>query len=50
MSQESVDRFLEAVAASLARDLVGVLRIMDPEVRFEHRLAAFEGSCRASTR
>jgi ketosteroid isomerase-like protein len=45
MSQENVDRFLEALASWNRRDLAGVLRIMDPEIRFEHRLAAFQGSC-----
>jgi ketosteroid isomerase-like protein len=44
MSQENVDRFLEAVQLWNRQDLPGVLRILDPEIRFEHRLAALEGS------
>jgi hypothetical protein len=44
MSQENVDRFLEAVESWNRQDLSGVLRTMDPEVRFEHRLAALQGT------
>jgi ketosteroid isomerase-like protein len=43
MSQENVDRFMEAVEAMNRRDIEGVLRLMDPEIRFEHRLAALQG-------
>jgi ketosteroid isomerase-like protein len=43
MSQENVDRIVEAVEAMNRRDIEGVLRLMDPEVRFEHRLAALQG-------
>jgi ketosteroid isomerase-like protein len=35
---------LEAVQLWNRQDLPGVLRILDPEIRFEHRLAALEGS------
>jgi ketosteroid isomerase-like protein len=42
MSQENVDRFSEALKSWNRRDLAGVLRIMDPEIQFEHRLAAFQ--------
>jgi hypothetical protein len=44
MSQENVERFLEAVESWNRQDLSGVLRIMDPEIRFEHRLAALQGT------
>ena len=44
MSQENVDRFGAAVEAMNRRDIAAVLRLMDPEVRFEHRLAALEGN------
>jgi ketosteroid isomerase-like protein len=44
MSQENVDRFVEGIEAWNRRDIEGVLRLMDPEVRFEHRLAALQGS------
>jgi ketosteroid isomerase-like protein len=43
MSQGDVDRFVESVEAMNRRDIEGVLRFMDPEVRFEHRLAALQG-------
>jgi ketosteroid isomerase-like protein len=42
MSQENVDRFSEAFKSWNRQDLAGVLRIMDPEIRLEHRLAAFQ--------
>ena len=35
MSQENVDRFVEAVESWNRQDLPGVLRFMDPEIRFE---------------
>jgi hypothetical protein len=44
MSQENVDRFLEALAAWNRHDFPGVLQYVDPDIRFEHRLAALEGS------
>jgi ketosteroid isomerase-like protein len=44
MSQENVERFLEVVKSWNRHDLPGVLRFLDPEIRFEHRLAAFQGS------
>ena len=34
----------EAIEAMNRRDLEGVLRDVDPDVRFEHRLAALQGS------
>ena len=40
MSQENVDRFV----AFNRGDIPGVLRFMDPEIHFEHRLAALQGS------
>jgi ketosteroid isomerase-like protein len=44
MSQENVDRMREAIEAMNRRDIQAVLRGMDPEVRFEHRLAALQGN------
>jgi ketosteroid isomerase-like protein len=44
MSQENVAVIREAIVAMNRRDVEGVLRLMDPKVRFEHRLAALEGS------
>jgi hypothetical protein len=43
MSQENVEHFLEAVESFNRRDIPGILRFCDPEIRFEHRLAAFQG-------
>jgi ketosteroid isomerase-like protein len=43
MSQENVDAIRAAVEAMNRRDIEGVLQLMDPKVRFEHRLAALEG-------
>jgi ketosteroid isomerase-like protein len=43
MSQENVDRFVNAIEAFNRGDVPGVLRFMDSEVRFEHRLAALQG-------
>jgi len=43
MSQENVDAIRAAVEAMNRRDIEGVITLMDPEVRFEHRLAALEG-------
>ena len=44
MSAENVDRTREAIDAMNRRDIDGVLRLFDPEVRFEHKLAALQGS------
>jgi ketosteroid isomerase-like protein len=44
MSQENVDLFRGAVEAVNRRDIEGALQLMDPEVRFEHRLAALQGN------
>jgi ketosteroid isomerase-like protein len=43
MSQENVDRFVEGIEAFNRNDIEGVLRGMDPEVKFEHRLAELQG-------
>ena len=34
----------QGIEAMNRRDIDGALQVMDPEVRFEHRLAALEGS------
>ena len=44
MSQENVEIIREAIEAMNRRDIEGVLRLMDPKIRFEHRLAALEGN------
>jgi ketosteroid isomerase-like protein len=44
MSQENVDLMREGIEAMNRRDIESVLRGMDPEVRFEHRLAALQGN------
>ena len=44
MSQENVEVIREGIEAMNRRDIEGVLRLMDPKVRFEHRLAALEGN------
>ena len=44
MSQENVDRIREGIEAWNRADLDGMLRAMAPDIRFEHRLAALEGS------
>jgi ketosteroid isomerase-like protein len=43
MSQENVDRFVQGIEAFNRNDIPGVLRFMDPEIQFEHRLAAWLG-------
>ncbi len=43
MSQENVDRLVESIEAYNRHDLEGVLRLMDPEIEFEHRLAELQG-------
>jgi ketosteroid isomerase-like protein len=44
MSQENVDRFVQGIEAFNRRDIPGVLRFMDPEIVWEHRLAELEGT------
>ena len=44
MSQENVERFRAAIEAMNRRDIESVLQAMDPEIQFEHRLAALQGS------
>jgi hypothetical protein len=43
MSQENVELFGEGVQAVNRGDIPAVLRGMDPEIRFEHRLAEMQG-------
>ena len=43
MSQENVDLFVQAIEAFNHGDVPGVLRVMDPEIQFEHRVAALQG-------
>ena len=44
MSRENVEVVREAIEAMNRRDIEGVLRLMDPKIRFEHRLAALQGN------
>ena len=44
MSQENVELFRAAIEAMNRRDIETVLQGMDPEIQFEHRLAALQGS------
>ena len=44
MSQENVDRFLNAVEAMNSADIPGALEFMDPEIQFEHPLDAMQGA------
>jgi ketosteroid isomerase-like protein len=43
MSQENVDRFVKGIEAFNQADMPGLLRLMDPGIHFEHRLAALQG-------
>jgi ketosteroid isomerase-like protein len=43
MSQENVDRFVRGIEAFNRNDIQGVLRLMDPEIVWEHRLAELQG-------
>ena len=43
MSQENVDRFVQGIEAFNRRDIPGSLRLMDPEIVWEHRLADLQG-------
>ena len=44
MSQENVDRFVEGIEAFNRRDIEGIVRFVDPEIRFEHWLAELQGN------
>ena len=44
MSQDNVERFRATIEAMNRRDIESVLQGMDPEIQFEHRLAALQGS------
>lgn len=44
MSEENVDRFVQGIEAFNRRDIPGVLRLMDPEIVWEHRLAELQGA------
>ena len=44
MSQENVDALGASIEAFNRGDFEGILQVLDPEVRFEHRLAALQGS------
>ena len=43
MSEENVDRLKESVEQFNRGDVPGILRMLDPEVRFEHRIAELQG-------
>jgi ketosteroid isomerase-like protein len=43
MSQENVDAVRAAIEAFNRRDIEGALRLFDPNVRFQHKLAALQG-------
>jgi ketosteroid isomerase-like protein len=43
MSEENVDRFVQGIEAFNRNDIPGVLRLMDPEIVWEHRLAELQG-------
>ena len=44
MSEENVDRFRATIEAWNRRDIEAALQGVDPEIQFEHRLAALQGS------
>jgi ketosteroid isomerase-like protein len=44
MSQENVELMREGIEATNRRDLEAVFRGMAPDIHFEHRLAALQGS------
>jgi ketosteroid isomerase-like protein len=44
MSEENVESFLQVVEAFNRQDIPSILRFLDPEIVFEHRLAALQGS------
>lgn len=43
VSQENVDLFRESIERLNRKDIPGHLRGMDPEIRYEHRLAELQG-------
>jgi ketosteroid isomerase-like protein len=43
MSKENVERFVKGLEAFNRGDVPGLPRFMDPEIHFEHRLAALQG-------
>jgi ketosteroid isomerase-like protein len=43
MSQENVDLLRESIERFNRNDIPGVLRLMDPDIMFEHRMAELEG-------
>jgi ketosteroid isomerase-like protein len=43
MSQENVEVLKESIERFNRDDIPGVLRLMDPEIRFEHRMAELQG-------
>ncbi len=44
MSQDNVERFVAAIEAFNRRDIPAMFRNFDPEIKFEHRLAALQGN------
>jgi ketosteroid isomerase-like protein len=44
VSSENVDLVRESIERFNRNDIPGVLRLMDPEIRFEHRMAELQGS------
>jgi ketosteroid isomerase-like protein len=45
MSQENVERARQGIDAFNRHDIPGSLRVMDPEIVWEHRLAEMHGTC-----
>jgi ketosteroid isomerase-like protein len=43
VSQQNVDLFRESIERFNRNEIPGVLRLMDPEIRFEHRMAELQG-------
>ena len=43
MSRNNVDRLVTGIDAFNRGDIPGALEVLDPEIRFEHRLAALQG-------
>jgi ketosteroid isomerase-like protein len=44
MSQENVDLLRESIERFNRGNFAGVIRLMDPDIRFEHRQAELQGS------
>ena len=44
MSQENVDQFMKSIEAFKRLDIPAAMRYLDPEIRFDHRLAELYGS------